>query len=140
MTSVSVTLGYGRHLSVIPEESLKKMPTVANVAGFFSILAALWSKTSFALTLLRISAEGTWIRKAVWGVILSTNAVMGLSAGLIWVTMEAQRRVGYFMFSTAWSGAADVALAVLPWRIIWGMTMTRKEKIGVLLAMSMGVL
>jgi hypothetical protein len=34
----------------------------------------------------------------------------------------------------------DMVLAVMPWKIIWSMTMNRKEKIGVMVAMSMGVL
>lgn len=34
----------------------------------------------------------------------------------------------------------DIVLAVLPWKIIWTLTMNRKEKMGVLVAMSMGVL
>jgi hypothetical protein len=34
----------------------------------------------------------------------------------------------------------DMLLAVMPWKIIWSMTMNRKEKIGVMVAMSMGVL
>jgi len=34
----------------------------------------------------------------------------------------------------------DVVLALLPWSVIWGLQMRKKEKIGVALAMSMGVL
>jgi len=34
----------------------------------------------------------------------------------------------------------DVLLSMLPWKIIWHLRMTKKEKIGVLVAMSMGVL
>ena len=34
----------------------------------------------------------------------------------------------------------DITLALFPWKIIWGMRMNRHEKIGVLFAMSMGVL
>jgi hypothetical protein len=34
----------------------------------------------------------------------------------------------------------DIVLALLPWRIIWVSTMQRKEKLGALAAMSMGVL
>jgi hypothetical protein len=34
----------------------------------------------------------------------------------------------------------DIILAILPWRIVWNLTMNKKEKVGVLLAMSMGVL
>jgi hypothetical protein len=40
----------------------------------------------------------------------------------------------------AFSGAMDIVLAVLPWKIIWPLTMNKTEKIGVLLAMNMGVL
>jgi hypothetical protein len=39
-----------------------------------------------------------------------------------------------------YSGAMDIVLAVVPWKIIWALTMNRKEKIGVMVAMSMGVL
>jgi hypothetical protein len=31
-------------------------------------------------------------------------------------------------------------LAMLPWKILWRLQMERKEKVGVLVAMSMGVL
>lgn len=34
----------------------------------------------------------------------------------------------------------DFILALLPWKIILSMTMNKKEKLGVLIAMSMGVL
>ncbi len=39
-----------------------------------------------------------------------------------------------------YSGAMDIVLAILPWKIIWALTMNRKEKVGVMVAMSMGVL
>lgn len=39
-----------------------------------------------------------------------------------------------------YSAAMDVALAFLPWKYIWSLEMSRKEKIGVVVAMSMGVL
>jgi hypothetical protein len=34
----------------------------------------------------------------------------------------------------------DIVLAVVPWRIIWSLTMNKKEKSGILIAMSMGIL
>ena len=34
----------------------------------------------------------------------------------------------------------DIILALLPWRIVLTLTLNKKEKIGVLLAMSMGIL
>ncbi len=34
----------------------------------------------------------------------------------------------------------DIVLALFPWKIIWAMRMSKKEKLGVLFAMSMGTL
>jgi hypothetical protein len=81
------------------------MPRVADAAGFFSILAALWSKTSFAITLARIS-EG-WILKTVWVIIVSTNLIMGASAVLVWIRIPIDTRIVLYIFSTG-----DRALAV----------------------------
>lgn len=40
----------------------------------------------------------------------------------------------------AWSGLADIILAVIPWWIIARHTMNMKERIGLLICMSLGVL
>ena len=34
----------------------------------------------------------------------------------------------------------DFTLALLPWKIVWNLQMKRREKVGVALAMSMGIL
>ncbi len=39
-----------------------------------------------------------------------------------------------------YSGIMDFVLALLPWKVIWKLQMKRKEKVGIALAMSMGVL
>lgn len=61
------------------------------MAGTFSILAALWSKTSFAVTVLRIS-DG-WTRRFVWFVIVSVNAALGLSIAFTWGQCMPLRKV-----------------------------------------------
>jgi len=38
-----------------------------------------------------------------------------------------------------YSGAMDIVLALLPWKLVWPLNMRKKEKIGVIIAMSMGV-
>lgn len=40
----------------------------------------------------------------------------------------------------AFSGLMDIVLALLPWKIIWAVTINKKEKLGALVAMSAGVL
>lgn len=40
----------------------------------------------------------------------------------------------------AYSGALDIILTILPWKIIWGVAINKREKVGALVAMSFGVL
>ena len=98
MTTVSVSYGYGRPFDTVALEDLEKMPTLANVAGFFSVMAALWSKTSFALTLARIS-DG-WILRFVWGIIVTMTGIMGSSAVLVFFEIDTLVKIRYFMFAT----------------------------------------
>ena len=34
----------------------------------------------------------------------------------------------------------DFALSLLPWKLLWGLQMQGKERVGVIIAMSMGIL
>ena len=56
----------------------------ANLAGSFSIIAAAWSKTSFAFTLLRI-ASGRWMPWFIWFVIISMNLALGGGVLVTWI-------------------------------------------------------
>ena len=82
-TTASVSFGFGQHLWDVNPQDFIPLNLVAIIAGFFSILAAMWSKTSFALTLLRISQP--WMKKAIWVIIITLNAVMGASALIQWI-------------------------------------------------------
>ena len=80
--SVCVSLGFGKHIWDINFKDIPPFLFFSSFAGFFSILAAAWSKTSFAITLLRIS-DG-WIKKFVWFAIISVNIALGLSGIFQW--------------------------------------------------------
>lgn len=41
---------------------------------------------------------------------------------------------------SVYSAAMDVALALLPWRYLLSLQMSKKEKLGVVVAMSLGLL
>jgi hypothetical protein len=41
---------------------------------------------------------------------------------------------------TVWSALMDVSLALLPWTILWNLQMRPAEKVGVGVAMSLGLL
>lgn len=76
MLSVCVHFGFGRHGYDITD--WPSYMYVANITGVCSIIAAAWSKTSFAITLLRLVREG-WMRWLVWFIIASVNIFLGLS-------------------------------------------------------------
>ncbi|KAK4233264.1 hypothetical protein C8A03DRAFT_39037 [Achaetomium macrosporum] len=148
------TLGYGLHFWDFPLNNIQAIMLPTNVAGTFSVTAAVWSKTSFGLTLLKIT-DG-WIKKLTWFCIISMNIAMGLSALFPWVYCSPIQKawdlsvqggscwamstiVSYDIFSSAYSAFMDLVFSLLPWKFLWGLQMKRNEKIGVGLAMSMGV-
>ncbi|KAK5655975.1 hypothetical protein OQA88_5113 [Cercophora sp. LCS_1] len=152
-TTVCVALDYGKHGYDINPDNLPKMPFVAVFAGFFSVLAAAWSKTSFALTLIRLSER--WMRIMIWFIVVTVNGILGTAMLFMWVkcrpiakiwdvTLEGEcipgeKIITLFQWSAGWSGAMDVVLALCPWVLLWNMKMLKREKIGVAVAMSMGV-
>lgn len=81
--TVTVPLGLGRPIWDFNFDNLESFLLYSNFAGSFAILAAAWSKTSFAITVLRIS--NGWVKKFVWFIIISVNVTLGLSLVFTWV-------------------------------------------------------
>lgn len=84
--NISITLaiqdGFGKHSWDIPFKNYPSMLFVSAFAGTFMIIGAAWSKTAFAVTLLRISTG--WQKSFIWFIIVSVNAVLGTSAVMTW--------------------------------------------------------
>jgi hypothetical protein len=178
LLSVCVHRGLGRHSYDITDWPAYLY--VANITGVCSIIAAAWSKTSFAVTLLRLSTG--WMRRLIWVVIASVNIFLGLSCIFTYAQCSPVRKlwdssiagscwnheviIKYNTFSSckstprpivlksstvckvvvltvsypAWSGAMDILLATLPWQLINRLTLNKKERIGVIVGMSVGSL
>lgn len=83
LLSVCVSLGYGRHNWDIPNENFDNVLLYSYAAGFTSILAAMWSKISFAITLLRITKGRP--RALLWFIIASVTLVLSASATIHWI-------------------------------------------------------
>ena len=80
--SACINIGFGRPLSQFNMKNLEVFLLFSNLAGTFSILAALWSKTSFAVTVLRISSG--WLKALVWFIIITVNACLGVAVAITW--------------------------------------------------------
>lgn len=83
LQSVGVAHGLGKHYYDLSEKSTDAVSLYSISAGFASILATSWSKTSFATSLLRITSGGT--RMCVWLIILTVNLVMAANGTVQWV-------------------------------------------------------
>ncbi|KAF3043621.1 hypothetical protein E8E11_008898 [Didymella keratinophila] len=46
----------------------------------------------------------------------------------------------YARFQAIWAAAMDISLALLPWKILWGLQMRMTERFGVCVTMSLGIL
>ncbi|KAI0100309.1 hypothetical protein GGR51DRAFT_533145 [Nemania sp. FL0031] len=152
-TSVAIALGWGKEPYDVPPSNPPMILLALLISGAFSILAASISKTSFALTLLRIS--NGWVKCVIWFAICTINTAMGLSVIFNWVQCTPVQKnfyiftpgtcwpkttlIQYNAFAAGYSGAVDIMLALLPWKIIWKMNMTRKERFGAICAMSLGL-
>ncbi|KAK3985221.1 hypothetical protein QBC44DRAFT_405361, partial [Cladorrhinum sp. PSN332] len=153
LNTISVSNGFGRHVQFVPPENLSSMGLIGNVMGTFSILAAVWSKTSFAITLLRLM-QGN-MKLLLLFIISTINIFMGLNALFMWIRCSPSSKIwnyraagtcwephvypAYGMFAAGYSALTDIVLALLPWKIVWNLQMEQREKIGVALAMSLGV-
>lgn len=119
----------------------------------FAILALQTSKTSFAVTLLRVVTK-SWQIWALWAIIITNNAVLGIDAILTIASCTPVAKkwrfelpgrclptsvVVYFsVFVGIYSGLMDITLATFPMVLLQPLKMKRKEKIGICIAMSLG--
>jgi hypothetical protein len=83
LVTVSVSKGLGKHVYVVSPENFPILGVVGNLTGTFSILAATWSKTSFALTLLRLM-QGR-LKILLYFIIVTVNIFMSLNAVFMWI-------------------------------------------------------
>ncbi len=101
LVTMSVPHGLGKHVAHVPVESLSALGLMGNFTGTFSILAAVWSKTSFALTLLRLMSGR--IRIMLWAIIATINISMGLNAVFMWTRCSPASKVwNPFVPGTCW--------------------------------------
>ena len=82
--SLSVSHGLGKHVETVAPEHVQVVGFTWQWTGTFAILAATLSKTSFAVTLLRV-LDGSSLRMLLWFIIVTMNIAMSLNAIFGWV-------------------------------------------------------
>ncbi|KAK1830902.1 hypothetical protein QBC39DRAFT_100990 [Podospora conica] len=155
-TNRTIDLGFGKHSNMIDPRNINDLYLIGKISVTLTVCSQAWSKTSFAITLLMIS-DGFHGRTRIflWFAVVSMNVLFGTAAMLFWVGCSPVEKawklfipgrcwsqyvpVLFMIFTSAYSGIMDLIFAIIPWKIIMRMPMETKEKIGVALAMSMGV-
>ncbi|KZL69497.1 hypothetical protein CT0861_04717 [Colletotrichum tofieldiae] len=154
---------FGRPGFPITVDNISVLAVIGLASITCSFVGQVWSKTAFAISLLRI-CDG-WKKAFVWFSIISMNILFAFSALSFWIgCVPLEKRwkpfsdgtcydlkwvVSFGIFVSVYSGLLDIALAIIPWLILMrptpaeessGLTLSKKEKIGVSVALSMGFL
>ncbi|KAJ3529672.1 hypothetical protein NM208_g9654 [Fusarium decemcellulare] len=114
-----VSLGFGRHMDTIDDDDLKTINLNTILVATFGIIATTTSKSSFAITL---PLQRVWDPSV---------------PGTCW---NKKRLLHYQLFAAYYSAILDFILAFLPWPILMRMSMLRRERLGVAVAMSLGAI
>lgn len=153
INSYIVSLGFGQRMATISDDNLAKIKLNTIIVAAFGIIATTTGKTSFAITLYRITTE-RWMKYFLIFVIITIN----VSMNLVWIfglakctpfekvyrsnvpgTCWDKNKLGKFqLFAAYYSAILDFVLAFIPWQILKDLTMKRREKVGVAVAMSLG--
>ncbi|KAM0277138.1 hypothetical protein ACHAQH_006032 [Verticillium albo-atrum] len=111
------------------------------------------TKTSFGLTLLRLMPGG-WEAKLIYVLLITMNLQFAVHIIASWQAIcgapdqghiggdncwKLSQSLTFTIFSAVYSALCDFILALLPWRMIFNLQMKRSERLGIALALSMGV-
>ncbi|KAI0879872.1 uncharacterized protein GGS22DRAFT_103692 [Annulohypoxylon maeteangense] len=147
LTSISVAAVFFQH-DQDSQMGVHDVSLLTFITGTLFFIAAIWSKTSFAITLIRIA--GPRLRVVLRIIIISMNGITCVSVILRWLQCRPTTQdsgmcwnrdliLGVTIFAAAYSAFMDFILAALPWPIIINLQMQTSEKIGISVGMSMGV-
>jgi hypothetical protein len=83
VTHLVVDYTYGHHTWDFRAPDIDRFFLVVAVRATFTVTAIAWTKTAFALTMLRLT-DG-WIKRALWFIIITMNAALGITALFFWI-------------------------------------------------------
>ena len=83
-STANARIGFGLPIFQVPLENFLLFGIQSNISGFTSLIAVVWSKTSFGITLLRLS-DG-WMRWFIIVLLVLLNITHYISAIFFWVS------------------------------------------------------
>ncbi|KAJ4393055.1 hypothetical protein N0V93_002262 [Gnomoniopsis smithogilvyi] len=147
--SVEFATGY-----VSPHGWDDRMTILVSVSSVLTTVGQAWTKSAFAVTLLRPGITEGWRRAVLWFIVASLNVYMVITFFLQWtnycghsaewwklpgVCADYDSIVRIKTGRNMWNIITDFVLALFPWMVTWNMRIKRIEKIGICATMSLGV-
>ena len=100
-------LGFGLRFYEVPLENLLTFGILSNISGFTSVLAVALSKTSFALTLLRLT-DG-WMKWFIIALIVLLNTTHLVSVATFWLSCNPPAKTyNYLLPGECWPTSVTV--------------------------------
>ncbi|KAI0007086.1 hypothetical protein F4779DRAFT_593694 [Xylariaceae sp. FL0662B] len=150
--SNSIALGFASSAGPTSPQAALRLQINGGVQNVFYGLATVTSKTSFGITLLRVT-EG---RSRILVMVLTVTMNIFVFLYIIFTFFKCQpeiyswikgpgcwsteKYVRYGIFAGAYSAFVDFSFAIIPWFLIMHLQMRWKERLGVAVAMSCGVI
>lgn len=144
------TTGYGLGSHLDANFDMSNLPTLLfylPIGQFFAVIAVAVSKSSFIITLLRL-VEVMWHKIALWFMLVTILLSMG-SISIVQFyqcatpdainCVPSNSVVGLGVFAAGYSAVMDLVLTAFPSVVIWGLQMKTRDKIGIILSMSLGL-
>ncbi|KAK7943494.1 uncharacterized protein PG986_012607 [Apiospora aurea] len=155
LISINISHGFGKHASELKltYPQVVQMSLRGAINGSLLILGAAWSKSSFAVTLLRMTKGG--LKWSMITIMATMNAFLIASIFINYfscnppsktidpmtpgVCSDESIHIAVDVAASGYSAACDLFFALVPWLVLANLQMKFKEKIGVGVAMSLGV-
>ncbi|KAL2156647.1 hypothetical protein VTH82DRAFT_1392 [Thermothelomyces myriococcoides] len=146
--SIHVTRwGLGKHIAEVDLELMPKLLYYLPIAQFFAVWCIAVSKSSFIITLIRLVAE-LWQKVVLWFMLITINASMG-SISIVQFfqcpvpptpgCVDGNIVIALGVYAAGYSAFMDLVLTAFPFLVIWNLQMKKREKIGIIASMSLGV-
>ncbi|KAK4225936.1 hypothetical protein QBC38DRAFT_248820 [Podospora fimiseda] len=143
----STKYGLGKHFADVDLTLLPQLLYFLPIAQFFAVLSVAISKSSFILTLLRLVTR-PWQKASLWFMLITINMSM-FSISIVQFfqcavpptpgCVDGNHVIGLGVFAAGYSAVMDLVLTAFPSLVIWNLQMQLREKIGVIVSMSLGV-
>ncbi|KAM3076812.1 hypothetical protein ACMFMG_003720 [Clarireedia jacksonii] len=131
-----------------------RMLILVSISSCLTTAGQAWSKTAFAVTLLRMT--NWWQRAICWAIIIILNVILvlkvfvdfakycGKPANQNWWRMSGfcidyEPVQNIKQAGNIFNIVADFVLALFPWMVTWKLKISKKEKIALCVTMSLGI-